>query len=314
MSDWQLKTPVTLIIFNRPHTTEKVFEAIRQAKPPKLLVVADGPRKDKPGEAEKCQAARAIIDRVDWDCEVIKNYSDVNLGCGRRPSSGFDWTFELVEEAIILEDDCVPHPTFFRYCQELLEYYRHDERVMSITGLNIQFANQRTEDSYYFSRYTSSWGWASWRRAWKYFDYEMKSWAEVREKNLLTHILDDPQVAKSWTQTFDFTTNGHDAWDFQWAYACWLQSGLTIIPNRNLISYIGYSPVDATHTKEERGQYNDLPGEAMLFPLKHPQFVVRNREADDFTQNTYYDYHPSFLKKVNRKLQKVLGLKYSQSW
>ncbi|MBW4651339.1 MAG: glycosyltransferase family 2 protein [Kastovskya adunca ATA6-11-RM4] len=314
MADWQLKTPVAFVIFNRPHTTEKVFEAIRQAKPPKLLVIADGPREDKPGEAEKCAAARAIIEQVDWDCEVLKNYSDVNLGCGRRPSSGFDWVFDTVEEAIILEDDCVPDPTFFRFCEDLLEYYRHDERIMSITGLNVQFGRKRTADSYYFSRYTNSWGWASWRRAWKYFDYEMKLWPEIKQGNFLTDILGEPRAVKVWSHTFDFTVNGHDAWDFQWAFACWLQRGLTIIPNENLISYIGYSLTDATHTKEERSQYNNLKVEAMDFPLKHPKFVIRDRQADNFTENTYYDYQPRLLKKVTRKLQKVLGMKYSQSW
>jgi hypothetical protein len=147
MTKFQLKTPVALIIFKRPDTTERVFETIRQAKPPKLLVVADGPRTDQPGEAEKCAATRAIIDRVDWDCEVLKNYSDSNLGCGLRPATGISWVFEQVEEAIVLEDDCVPHPTFFRFCEELLEYYRHDERIMSISGINPYFGRRRAEYS-----------------------------------------------------------------------------------------------------------------------------------------------------------------------
>ncbi|MGB3239254.1 MAG: glycosyltransferase family 2 protein, partial [Geitlerinemataceae cyanobacterium] len=120
MTQWQLKTPVALLIFNRPDTTEKVFETIRQAKPPKLLVVADGPRSDRPGEAEKCAEARAIVDRIDWECQVFQNYSDTNLGCRYRVASGLNWVFETVEEAIILEDDCLPHPSFFRFCEELL--------------------------------------------------------------------------------------------------------------------------------------------------------------------------------------------------
>src|SRR4028118_433764 len=184
-----MKTPVVLIIFNRPAQTEKVFEVIRQAKPPKLLVIADGSRAERPGEAEKCAAARAVIDRVDWDCEVFKNYSDVNLGCDPRISSGLNWVFETVEEAIILEDDCVPHPTFFRYCEELLERYRHDARVMNISGQNVLFGRHRTEYSYYFSRYTLCWGWASWRRAWQYFDVDVKLWPEIRDQNLIKNVL-----------------------------------------------------------------------------------------------------------------------------
>ena len=200
MTDWQLQTPVVLLIFNRPDTTERVFETIRQAKPPKLLVVADGPRADKPGEAEKCAAVRAILDRVDWDCQVIQNYADTNLGCRERVSSGLNWVFETVEEAIILEDDCLPHPTFFRFCEELLERYRHDDRIMTISGNNLQFGRPHTEDGYYFSRYTHIWGWASWRRAWRFYDLEMKAWPELRNTNWLAEKMKSERSANYWRQ------------------------------------------------------------------------------------------------------------------
>ena len=132
-----LKTPVAFIIFKRPDTTKKVFETIRQIKPSKLFVIADGPREEK-RETEKCAATRAIIDSIDWDCEVLKNYSDLNLGCKKRVATGLDWVFSIVEEAIILEDDCVPHPTFYRFCEKLLEKYRDDKRIMTICGTNIK--------------------------------------------------------------------------------------------------------------------------------------------------------------------------------
>ena len=138
-NNWQLKTSVAFIVFKRPDTTEKVFEVIRKAKPPKLLVIADGPRAYRPGEAENCAATRAIIERVDWECEVLKNYSDINLGCKQRVSSRLNWLFDLVEEAIILEDDCLPHLSFFRFCQELLTYYRDEQQITSISGQNVQF-------------------------------------------------------------------------------------------------------------------------------------------------------------------------------
>ena len=131
-----MRTPVAFLIFNRPDATRRVFESIRDAKPPLLLVVADGPRPDRPDDSRACAEARSLIDRVDWNCEVRTNYSDVNLGCGKRVSSGIDWVFQQVEEAIILEDDCVPDPTFFRFCEELLEKYRHDERISEIGGVN----------------------------------------------------------------------------------------------------------------------------------------------------------------------------------
>ena len=147
-----MKTPVAFLIFNRPDTTAKVFEAIRQAKPPKLLVVADGPRSDNPSEAEKCQAAREIIEQVDWECEVLTNYSDVNLGCKTRVSSGLDWVFDNVEEAIILEDDCLPHPSFFPFCEKLLDNYRDDKRIMDIRRNNMQYGPKLPSKVTDFSR------------------------------------------------------------------------------------------------------------------------------------------------------------------
>ncbi len=303
-----MKTPVVLIIFNRPAQTEKVFEVIRQAKPPKLLVIADGSRAERPGEAEKCAAARAVIDRVDWDCEVFKNYSDVNLGCDPRISSGLNWVFETVEEAIILEDDCVPHPTFFRYCEELLERYRHDARVMNISGQNVLFGRHRTEYSYYFSRYTLCWGWASWRRAWQYFDVDVKLWPEIRDQNLIKNVLVDPYAVKVWERTVQLLYDGYlTGWDFKWMFACWLQNGFCIIPNGNLVTNIGHGS-DATHTNDEKSPYNNMLVEAMSFPLKHSPFVIRNLEADKFTQRTLFDYDPNFFKKVQNKLKKILNI------
>ena len=159
-----LSTPVALFIYNRPDLTQTVFEAIARAKPKRLLVVADGPRFSE--ETEKCNQARDVIDGVNWECEVLTNFSDKNLGCGRRVASGIEWVFSEVEEAIFLEDDTLPAASFFPYCQALLEHYRHDERIMTINGNNFQSGQSRTDYSYHFSKYCACWGWASWRRAW----------------------------------------------------------------------------------------------------------------------------------------------------
>ena len=289
MADFQLTTPVALLIFNRPDTTARVFEAIRQAKPPKLLVVADGPRADKPDDIEKCKAARAIVEGVDWDCEVLKNYSDLNLGCGKRPATGITWVFEQVEEAIIFEDDCVPHPTFFQFCEELLEYYRNDERIMVISGNNFQFGRSCTDYSYYFSRYNHIWGWASWRRAWKYFDYDLKLWPKIRKEDWITSILENRKVVKYWTKNFQRTYEGDPTvWDYRWTFACWIQNGLTILPNVNLVSNIGFGE-DATHTIASKSRVANLPVKEMNFPLKHPPFLLRHVEADDFTDRNLFD-------------------------
>lgn len=287
MTDWHLKTPVALLIFKRPSTTEKVFEAIRQAKPPKLLVVANSARADQPGEAEKCAAARAIIERVDWDCEVLTNYADTFLSCRQRIYTGLDWVFKTVERAIIFEDDCVPQPTFFRFCEELLDYYQDDPRVTTITGDNFQ-KSQRTEDSYYFSRYTHFWGWATWRRAWQYYDVEMKLWPTIRDSGWLSDLLKDSATVQYWQKVFQDTyDNRLDTWDYQWLFASWLQRGLTVVPNVNLVSNIGFG-LDSTHTRDSYDWRADLAATATQFPLLHPEFMIRDAKADSFTQQNYY--------------------------
>lgn len=306
MSNWQLKTPVVLILFKRPNTTKRVFEEIRKAKPPKLLAIADGPRPDREGEKEACAAARSIIDGVDWDCEVLKNYSETNLGCGRRVSSGLNWVFNTVKEAIILEDDCVPHPTFFRFCEEMLERYRNDERISTISGQNVQFGRRRTEYSYYFSRYTKCWGWATWKRAWQNYDFDMKLWPEVRDKKLLQYVFNEPKAVKIWTNVFQSMYDQKiDTWDYQWTFASFISNRLTIISDVNLSSNIGYGSEGSTHTTEATSPYNSLAVEPMIFPLKHPPCMIRNVAADEFTQNTLFDYDPNLFKRIKRKLRKI---------
>jgi hypothetical protein len=299
-----MKTPVVLLIFNRPDTTEKVFEAIRQAKPPKFFVVADGPRKDKPDGIEKCAAARAIIDRVNWDCEVFTNYSEENLGCKLRVSTGLDWVFSQVEEAIILEDDCLPHPSFFCFCEELLNYYRDDERIMIISGDNFQFGRKRTEYSYYFSRYPHCWGWATWKRAWQYYDIEMKLWPKIRDSNCFKYVLEEPRAFKYWSRIFQSTYDEKiDSWAYRWTFACWLQNGLTILPNVNLVSNIGFG-TESTHTVDSKNPFANLPVQEMYLPLNHPPFVIRDNEADKFTQNTMFAI--PLTKRLYLKLKKYL--------
>jgi hypothetical protein len=278
-----LSTPVGFIVFNRPDLTEQVFSAIAQAKPKRLFVVADGPRPDRPGEAEKCEQVRSIIQKVDWDCDVLTNFSDVNLGCGRREASGFDWVFSQVEEAIFLEDDTLPSPSFFSFCEAMLDRYRDDQRIMHINGDNS--VNQgRSHYSYYFSKYMHSWGWASWRRAWQHYDYSMKTWPEFREAKLLEYICEDQYELKYWTNIFEQMYKDPqviDTWDYQWIYACWSQAGMVIAPNKNLISNLGFNRQDAAHTVGDSSR--SKLGTANIWEIAHPPFVVRHREADNYT-------------------------------
>ena len=197
------RSPVVLLMFARPDTTARVLDSIREARPRRLLLVADGPRDEVPGETERCEQTRALAERVDWDCEVSTEFADRNLGQKTRVESGLTWAFGLEEEAIVLEDDTLPHPDFFRFCDELLERYRDDERVLSIAGSNFQFDGPASADSYYFSRYPHIWGWAGWRRAWELDDPEMERWPELRESDWLERLIDAPHAAAYWSHLLE---------------------------------------------------------------------------------------------------------------
>jgi hypothetical protein len=284
----KLQTPVLFIIFNRPDFTQAVFNEIRKAKPTQLFVAADGPRETLPDDFEKCRKTREIIRQVDWDCKVSTLFQDENLGCKRGVSSAINWFFSHVEEGIILEDDCVPDQSFFPFCQELLEKYRDDQRVMMISGDNFLSRRRRTEDSYYFSKYYFIWGWASWRRAWKYYDITLKQWPVVRDGHWLLDILNDRDVVNYWTRVFEDTYNGKiDTWDYQWIFSCWIQGGLSITPNTNLVSNIGFGEF-AVNTKDKNSILSNIPVSPMLFPLKHPPFIMWDDLADRFSQKVVY--------------------------
>jgi hypothetical protein len=304
MSHYPLQTPVVLIIFNRPDSTQKVFQAIRRAQPSRLFIIADGHRADRPAEEQQCAATRAIVNQVDWDCQVFTNYADRNMGVKYRVSSGLDWVFDQVEEVIILEDDCLPDPTFFRYCEELLQYYRHDPRVMTISGDNSPsgFKGQRLpEASYHFSIYARIWGWATWRRAWKLYDLEMKDWSQVQAEGWLNDILRDDRAVQAWKKILNSTAAL--TWDCQWIFSNWMNHGLSIIPRNNLISNIGFSAT-ATNTTNLQDPRADVPTQAMSFPLQHPAFMIPDRAADAFTYQQVYDF--SLMERGKRKLQNLL--------
>lgn len=300
MPEFQLTTPVAFIIFNRLDTTRHVFAEIAKARPSKLLVIADGPRTNRLGEAEKCAQTRAVIAGVDWDCEVLTNFSEVNLGCKRRVSSGIDWVFEQVEEAIILEDDCLPDSTFFRFCQELLERYRHDQRIGMISGDNFQFGNRRNDDSYYFSKYVHIWGWASWRDRWaNSYDVTMSRWPRIRDEAWLTDMVGNVREAVFWHRVFERVHRGEiDTWDYQWVFANWVEGRMTILPSVNMISNIGFD-ANATHTTGD-SELANLARCPISFPLKHPLGVFRNVQADRFSEKKCFRI--PLVKRVRNKL------------
>jgi len=284
---WSLSTPVVFIIFNRPDVTQKVFDEIAHIKPPKLLVIADGPRDNRLGEVEKCHLTRAIIDQVNWKCEVLTNYSDKNLGCKERIVSGLNWVFHEVEEAIILEDDCLPDPSFFRFCSEMLERYRDDERIGMISGDNFLPRNWIFDSDYYFSRYSHIWGWATWRRAWVKYDPEIVTWPSLRVQGWLKSLGLKKSEQQYWGKMFDKVhVSEIDTWDYQWVYVCWFNNMLSVMPKVNLISNIGFGK-DATHTKGG-SIYANLPTQPIKFPLKESNIILPDTAADNFTASNMF--------------------------
>lgn len=300
-----LKTPVAVLIFNRPETTKRVLSSVFEARPEKLFVIADGPRTDT-DDLEKCEAARSCVDDFDWQCDVVKNYSEFNLGCGLRPASGIDWVFQQVDRAIILEDDCLPEASFFRFCDELLDRYRDEYRVGMISGNNFQLGKRRSEYSYYFSRYTHIWGWATWKRAWQHYDFQMREWQRLRETTWLQDVLQNQSAAAFWQNSFDNVGNMGSVWDYQWAFACWLHDQLAVLPQVNLVSNIGWGEA-ATHTKDPNNRAAFLATFAMDFPLRHPSAITIDREADNFTFATQFADQPATrFARLRRRLSRAI--------
>lgn len=275
-----LNTPVAFIIFNRPDLTQVIFNAIRDAQPKQLFVIADGPRSSE--ELEECKKTRDIVKQVDWDCELKTRFLEKNMGGPYCCSSGITWVFTQVETAIILEDDCLPSSSFFEFCQELLNFYKDNKEIMHITGNNFQQGQIRTKYSYYFSKYTTSWGWATWRSAWEKFDLNLNSWTDSQQKKMLNKICSSEKEVQYWTYIFNRVFSKESVhWDYAWQYACWYHNGLTVVPEVNLVSNLGFG-VHATHTKNPNSPFANLP-KGEIYTLKHPNTSHINEEADKFT-------------------------------
>lgn len=296
-----LKTPVLFLVFNRPDTTKQVFEAIRKAKPPRLYVAADGPRENKPGEAEKVEAVREyVMNNIDWECEVKTLFRDKNLGCKYAVSGAITWFFENEEMGIILEDDCLPSQSFFWFCEELLEMYKDDMRIGMISGDNFQKGIKRGEADYYFSVYNHIWGWASWANRWKNYDVNLN---HIKDSSFIDEIFENKQTKNYWKAIFnDMKQHKIDTWDYQWTFTLWSKKQLTILPNVNLIKNIGFG-VDATHTTTV-SELADMEHYEMVLTT-HPREIKRDLEADDFTSRLMFE-RKSLVERVVSKIKRAL--------
>jgi len=242
---------------------------------------------------------RDILKKVDWDCSLKILFREENLGCGRAVSEAISWFYENVEHGIILEDDCLPDLSFFKYCEEMLLKYKDVRQVMHINGNNFQHGMHWGEAGYYFSYYPHIWGWATWRRAWKMYEYEMKDFYQTYNSGGLDHVFFSNSEKQYWkkifTKTFMMQTN---TWDYQWTYCIWKNKGLSITPNLNLVINLGLRD-NSSHTFLFDSSKNDLCLSGITFPIRHPDFIV-NHEADNFT------FENSFSHSGNRILRLIM--------
>ena len=298
------ETPILLIVFNRSETTRQILEVIRRIQPRHLFIAADGPRADHPDDIERCSATRSVAEQmINWPCELHLLFRDKNRGCGRGPAEAITWFFEHVEVGIILEDDCLPDLSFFPYCQELLATYRYNEQIFMITGTNALQKWGTNRGTYFFSYLAHSLGWASWRRAWQAFDYEMHEWQTEAGKKKVQNTLLNSKYYSHYEHEFTKyqSTKPDDVWDFQWLFARWINGGKTIVPSVNLISNIGFN-AEATHSFYENDLLANLPVFTLQFPLTTPNQSI----------NKFFDWYlfERFINQKKRTIFKKILLKF----
>jgi len=304
ISSTKLSTPVVLILAPRIETVTKVLAVIKEANPSVLYVIADAGW--SPITIEKFKEVKALIAQINW-CEVHTNYANENMNAKMRIASGISWVFEYEERAIILEHDCLPDQSFFPYCENLLEYYANDNRVMHIGGNNFfkqLNLNYKSLDSYFFTHIPHIWGFATWRRAWQYYDVNIIKWPQAQKRKLLYDIFKNDAVVFRWENRLqEYYENRINSWDGQWTFAVLSQGGLSINPNVNLVSNIGFGP-EALSCKNEDDSLANIPSESIVFPLKHPPFMIVDQEADNIIQRDIFCINKTWIQRIKWYLKK----------
>jgi hypothetical protein len=301
----QFTTPVLFLIYRRLDTAKQVFSVIRQIKPARFFIAANGPCLTIPAEAEQCNAVRKyVLDNIDWDCEVKTLFRNENLGCGKSIFSAITWFFERVEQGIILEDDSVPSMSFFPYCEELLEKYKDNDRIYHITGHN-PLGHTKNTYGYYFARIEHCWSWATWKRAWDKYSYDMKGLDAFIKEKRINHIFRRKCDREYWLRMFKQTEkNEIDTWDYQWTYAIFKNNGICINPSKNLISNIGFGS-DSTHTTDVNSIYNNQRRYDMTI-IKHPKHIRINNHTINKINRIDFGIETWLKKKYKRNKQRCI--------
>lgn len=300
-----MKKAVLFLTFNRLDTTRRVFEEIKKARPPRLYLASDGARENKDGEKETVQKIRSfILNNIDWECEIKTLFRDKNLGCGKAVSGAITWFFSQEEDGIILEDDCLPHQSFFKYCEELLEYYKKDKRVWHISG-NQFVPNFDNGASYYFAKIQHVWGWASWADRWQEYEFDLS----IYDKENIRKFSENKRVVDYWLDVFDKVKRGTiNTWDYQWTFKIIEKDGLCINPSKNLVSNIGFRE-DGTHTSDKYNPLANLP----IFEISeiiHPKNVIYDNRAVEYIYNKIFGIKTVDIKKnIFKKLYKYVKYK-----
>ncbi len=315
MKPYKVDVPVALIFFNRPEPLREVFDAIKEARPSKLFLIQDGAREARPNDELNIKKCKDIVAEIDWECEVYRNYSQINLGCGMRIYSGISWCFEHVDRLCIIEDDCKPTIDYFKFCEELLEKYKDDQRIDMISGMNNLETYDVTPYSYIFARTGSIWGWATWKRVWDTVDYEL-SFMEDEDALRLINNLNQPKRI-----TYDLIRNGEKkhaslregdkltSWSYQRGMNMYLNSRLVIVPHKNLITNIGLTE-DSVHAVNSIKKIPKamqrlffMKTYEMKFPLRHPKYIIQDVEFDE---KLYRITYPNKMVMIKRKVESLL--------
>jgi hypothetical protein len=301
-----MNTPVLFLVFNRIELTQQVFESIRKSRPPRLYIASDGARLSKIGEIDKVAYIRDYLqNNIDWNCEVKTLFRESNLGCKVAVSEAINWFFENEQEGIIVEDDCLPSQSFFDFCEDMLEKYRDDLRVWHISGNNFQKQKQHNDNEYYFSKIPHIWGWATWSNRWDSYDVEMKAFNSLPGKIAVDDFFVDKKQVNYWLELLESScVNKVDAWDFQWAYACFINNGLSINPNRNMVTNIGFGQ-EATHTKFENTRVSNLKSFDIQFPVDKVNITTPSILADTYSMKRLF-YKRNIIIRVINKISRII--------